>query len=108
MPRERWLGYIKEYDGTTLMECYISPSINHLRLGELFMLQRRRVHQAMRLMKCLAVYSGQALWQSVIIPEEHSVEEKADTESVLSVHPNSIVGFTEAGWSEDLEKMREE
>ena len=29
MPRERWVGYIKEYDGGTLMECYIHPAVNY-------------------------------------------------------------------------------
>jgi histone acetyltransferase len=27
MPKERWFGYIKDYDGGTLMECYIHPGI---------------------------------------------------------------------------------
>jgi hypothetical protein len=23
MPKDRWVGYIKDYDGGTLMECYV-------------------------------------------------------------------------------------
>ena len=30
MAKERWYGYIKDYDGGTLMECYIHPAINFL------------------------------------------------------------------------------
>lgn len=28
MPRSRWRGYIKDYDGGTLMECYINKTID--------------------------------------------------------------------------------
>ena len=28
MPRKRWRGYIKDYDGGTLMECYVNPNID--------------------------------------------------------------------------------
>ena len=27
MPKERWVGYIKDYDGGTLMECRINPKV---------------------------------------------------------------------------------
>jgi hypothetical protein len=27
MPRERWIGYIKDYDGGTLMECRINNKV---------------------------------------------------------------------------------
>ena len=29
MPSERWKGYIKDYDGGTMMECYIHPTIDY-------------------------------------------------------------------------------
>lgn len=29
----RWTGVIKEYDGGTLMECYVHPNVNYLQLG---------------------------------------------------------------------------
>ncbi len=28
MPPERWKGFIKDYDGGTLMECFIHPKID--------------------------------------------------------------------------------
>merc|ERR1712224_857517 len=30
MPRERWKGYIKDYDGGTLMECKINMKVDYL------------------------------------------------------------------------------
>ena len=37
MPKERWVGFIKDYDGGTLMECYIrKTSPSHLILTHPF------------------------------------------------------------------------
>ncbi len=32
----RWTGYIKEYDGGTLMECYVHPNVNYLCIPKVF------------------------------------------------------------------------
>ena len=36
MPREQWVGYIKDYDGGTLMEYVIHPKIPHADLVNMF------------------------------------------------------------------------
>jgi histone acetyltransferase len=33
MTKERWKGYIKEYDGGTLMECRINPKVTHYHIA---------------------------------------------------------------------------
>ena len=40
MPKERWFGYIKDYDGGTLMECVVHPQIDYFRIGELIAKQK--------------------------------------------------------------------
>lgn len=35
MPTERWKGYIKDYDGGTLMECYVHPFIDYSNISSL-------------------------------------------------------------------------
>ncbi len=30
MPKTQWSGFIKDYDGAHLMECYIHPTLNYL------------------------------------------------------------------------------
>jgi len=40
LPREKWAGYIKDYDGGTLMECKIHPRVNYLRVPEIIKSQR--------------------------------------------------------------------
>lgn len=36
LPRERWVGFIKDYDGGTLMECIIHPKVPYTDLVNLF------------------------------------------------------------------------
>lgn len=39
-PKSKWFGYIKDYDGGTLMECLIYPNFNYLRTASLVHKQR--------------------------------------------------------------------
>ncbi len=43
MPKERWEGYIKDYDGGTLMECEIHPEVNYLDIPGMVRRQRKVV-----------------------------------------------------------------
>lgn len=43
MPKSNYVGYIKDYDGGTLMECYIHPTIDYLRIREMIAEQRKWV-----------------------------------------------------------------
>eukprot|EP01054_Gregarina_sp_Poly1_P003737 Gregarina_sp_Poly_1__3736@NODE_2105_length_2679_cov_58_514931_g681_i2_p1_GENE_NODE_2105_length_2679_cov_58_514931_g681_i2NODE_2105_length_2679_cov_58_514931_g681_i2_p1_ORF_typecomplete_len589_score64_66Bromodomain/PF00439_25/4_1e27Acetyltransf_1/PF00583_25/1_5e03Acetyltransf_1/PF00583_25/1_3e10Acetyltransf_10/PF13673_7/6_9e02Acetyltransf_10/PF13673_7/5_3e10Acetyltransf_7/PF13508_7/2_7e06Acetyltransf_9/PF13527_7/0_00041Acetyltransf_4/PF13420_7/1_4e03Acetyltransf_4/PF13420_7/0_02GNAT_acetyltran/PF len=124
MPKERWTGYIKDYDGGTLMECYISPTIDYLNLGSIFMQQRRVVYQAMRLLKSLRVYSGAALWSNYQMKATVKDERLSDTISsavlpvsadlppintkteLVRLDPKSIPAFIEAEWTEELYRPR--
>jgi histone acetyltransferase len=41
MPKGRYLGLIKDYDGGTPMECYVHPSIDFTRIPEMLQAQRQ-------------------------------------------------------------------
>lgn len=40
MPSERWKGYIKDYEGGTMMECYVHPIIDYSRVSEIIKNQK--------------------------------------------------------------------
>lgn len=46
MPRPNWFGYIKDYDGGTLMECTIHYQIDYLRITSMVHQQRKVRHEA--------------------------------------------------------------
>ncbi|KAF8817954.1 histone lysine acetyltransferase GCN5-A, partial [Cardiosporidium cionae] len=86
MPKDRWFGYIKDYDGGTLMECYISPNINYLRLSEMLTEQKKAVRQSINEVKKLKAYAGIRFWQE---------------NPGVALHPKTIQGLVEAGWREE-------
>jgi len=43
MPQERWVGYIKDYDGGTLMECFVNTAVNYLNVPAMLKAQRERI-----------------------------------------------------------------
>lgn len=47
MPKSQWTGFIKDYDGAHLMECYIHPTVNYLDV------RTHRTHAPVCLFVCL-------------------------------------------------------
>lgn len=59
MERERWYGFIKDYDGGTLMECKIHPYLNYLAVKELIRMQKEAWSVKMRdISRSHIVYPG--------------------------------------------------
>ncbi|KAH8741398.1 hypothetical protein FG386_003245 [Cryptosporidium ryanae] len=81
MPKERWFGYIKDYDGGTLMECYIEPGINYLRLSDLFHEQKMTLLKAINKIRPLKVYPGLKLWENYSRNEQLCENNKDNLES---------------------------
>jgi histone acetyltransferase len=49
MPKGRFQGLIKDYDGGTMMECYVHPSIDYTRIPEMIQSQREFILSMVRL-----------------------------------------------------------
>lgn len=41
MPRELWKGYLKDYEGSTLMECLLDPEIDYINIGNFISAQKK-------------------------------------------------------------------
>jgi histone acetyltransferase len=64
MPKERWVGYIKDYDGGTLMECYIHPGMDYLNVPKIVAKQRAFVYdRLLARSQSGAVFSGLEVFQ---------------------------------------------
>ena len=63
MPNERWFGFIKDYEGGTLMECRISPKVDYLRLFAILNEQQEAVQRAILRLKPPRVFPGLTCWQ---------------------------------------------
>jgi len=48
LPRKNFLGYIKDYDGGTIMECVVHKKINFLRVPEMIAIQRKALNDKIK------------------------------------------------------------
>jgi N-acetylglutamate synthase-like GNAT family acetyltransferase len=64
MPKERWFGYIKDYDGGTLMDCYVHPNMDYLQVHAIVQKQRTFIFQRLQeKSESGTVYDGLGLFQ---------------------------------------------
>ncbi|GAB5361934.1 hypothetical protein AAMO2058_000755500 [Amorphochlora amoebiformis] len=86
MPAERWTGYIKDYDGGTLMECKISSLVCYTKIRKMIQLQRDCVLEKVKqISSSHVVYPGLTAFKNA---------------STLQV--KDIAGVQEAGWNESM------
>ncbi|GAU33232.1 hypothetical protein TSUD_333550 [Trifolium subterraneum] len=59
LEKDRWQGYIKDYDGGILMECKIDPKLPYTDLSTMIRRQRQAIDEKIReLSNCHIVYTG--------------------------------------------------
>ncbi|KAI3760134.1 hypothetical protein L1987_50524 [Smallanthus sonchifolius] len=90
LEKERWHGYIKDYDGGILMECKIDPKLPYTDLSTMIHRQRQAIDEKIReLSNCHIVYPGiDFLKKEAGIPKRICKLE-------------DIPGLREAGWTPD-------
>lgn len=91
LPQSLWVGYIKDYEGGTLMQCTINPKVEYMNVKKTLALQKRAVlYKIYKAAENLKENPGLDYWKK---------------------HPNSqlnpakIPGLIEAGWSPDMERI---
>jgi len=111
MPKERWVGYIKDYDGGTLMECRINPKVNYLDIPGMIKAQREAVYERIkRVSNSHAIYPGLKIFENVepgkeisipieSIPGFLEVIKQRTTKSATTPYRR---GLKEAGWTPEM------
>lgn len=90
LDKERWQGYIKDYDGGILMECKIDPKLPYVDLATMIRRQRQAIDEKIReLSNCHIVYSGIDFQK-----KEAGIPRRL-------MKPEDIPGLREAGWTPD-------
>ncbi|XP_016464427.1 histone acetyltransferase GCN5 isoform X2 [Nicotiana tabacum] len=90
LEKERWQGYIKDYDGGILMECKIDPKLPYTDLSTMIRRQRQAIDEKIReLSNCHIVYPGIDFQK-----KEAGIPKKA-------IKVEDIPGLKEAGWTPD-------
>ncbi|XP_061369075.1 histone acetyltransferase GCN5-like [Gastrolobium bilobum] len=88
LEKDRWQGYIKDYDGGILMECKIDPKLPYTELSPMIRRQRQAIDEKIReLSNCHIVYTG----------IDFQKKEAGIPKKIIE----DIPGLREAGWTPD-------
>ncbi|CAM8966001.1 hypothetical protein QQ045_003758 [Rhodiola kirilowii] len=90
LDKERWHGYIKDYDGGILMECKIDPKLPYTDMSTMVRRQRQVIDEKIReLSNCHIIYPGIDFQK-----KEAGIPKKL-------IKPEDIRGLEQAGWTPD-------
>jgi len=92
LPRELWVGYIKDYEGGTLMQCAMLPNVDYLRARETLQEQKEAIMGKIR-----------QLSQSHVIHQGLSVFRNAPPG--FKIDPKDVPGLRESGWTPEMDAI---
>jgi len=94
LDKSLWMGYIKDYEGGTIMQCSMLPRIRYLEVGRMLLKQKETVLAKIRAMsKNHIVHQPVKQWANGII---------------TPIDPLSIPAIRATGWSPDMDKLARE
>ncbi|OAL64158.1 histone acetyltransferase GCN5 [Trichophyton rubrum] len=88
-----WMGYIKDYEGGTLMQCTLLPRVRYLEAGRMLLKQKECVQAKIRTFNTNDV---------VHQPPEQWVNSHGD---IAPIDPLSIPAIRATGWSLDMDEL---
>ncbi|KAF2465877.1 histone acetyltransferase GCN5 [Lindgomyces ingoldianus] len=94
LPKSAWMGYIKDYEGGTLMQCTMLPRIRYLEVGRMLQKQKETVQAKIR-----------SLSKSHII---HQPPRQWANDVVTPIDPFSIPAIRALGWSPEMDELARE
>ncbi|SCU92359.1 LANO_0E00518g1_1 [Lachancea nothofagi CBS 11611] len=87
-----WMGYIKDYEGGTLMQCSMLPRIRYLDAAKILILQEAAIQRKIKLVsKSSVVHAG--------------LKHFKDLSNIKPIDPMEIPGLKEAGWTPEMDEL---
>ncbi|KAK3674227.1 histone acetyltransferase [Recurvomyces mirabilis] len=95
LDKPKWMGYIKDYEGGTIMQCSMLPKIRYLESGRMLLKQKATVHAKIRAVsKSYEIHKPPAAW-SKTKPGDPFPE----------INPLDIPAIRATGWSPDMDAL---
>ncbi|KXX73434.1 Histone acetyltransferase GCN5 [Madurella mycetomatis] len=94
LDRSVWMGYIKDYEGGTLMQCSMVPRIRYLEAGRMLLKQRETVLAKIR-----------SLSRSHVVHQPPRAWARHGAGAVTPVDPLSLPAIHATGWSPDMDEL---
>lgn len=87
-----WMGYIKDYEGGTLMQCSMLPRIRYLDAAKILLLQEAAIQRKIR-----------TISKSHIVRK--GLKQFEDLSNIVPIDPMTIPGLKEAGWTPEMDEL---
>ncbi|WWC94259.1 hypothetical protein V866_001099 [Kwoniella sp. B9012] len=93
-PRERWVGYIKDYEGGTIMQCTMLPKVKYMEVHQMLADQKAAILAKIRtISRSHIVHPGLAIFRDRKPGEE------------IKLTKEQVPGLAESGWNPDLDDI---
>ncbi|KAJ1993522.1 histone acetyltransferase [Coemansia spiralis] len=92
LDKRLWMGYIKDYEGGTLMQCSMVDKVEYLRVKEILAVQREAVLEKIR-----AKTKSQIVYPGLKFFKENS--------GLTHIDPFTIPGIAESGWTPEMDEI---
>lgn len=90
LDRSLWMGYIKDYEGGTIMQCSMLPKIRYLESGRMLLKQKETVYAKIRAFsKSHVIHQPPKEWKN----------------GACKIDPMDIPAIKESGWSLDMDEL---
>ncbi|KAI9725668.1 MAG: histone acetyltransferase [Chrysothrix sp. TS-e1954] len=90
LDKPRWMGYIKDYEGGTIMQCSMLPVIRYLESGRMLLKQKEAVQAKIRAVsRSFNVHPPPTEWRN----------------GIRKIDPLTIPAIKETGWSPDMDEL---
>ena len=90
LDRSVWAGYIKDYEGGTIMQCTLLDKVDYLDVASTVAVQREAILEKIRQMsKSHVIHEGLPLFQP-------------GQPDGVTVDPKDVPGLRESGWTPDM------
>nr|OQO30089.1 hypothetical protein B0A51_02651 [Rachicladosporium sp. CCFEE 5018] len=95
LDRPKWMGYIKDYEGGTIMQCSMLPKIRYLDSARLLLKQKAAVHAKIRAVsKSYEVHAPPPEWAKL-----------KPGSTLPEIDPMSVPAIRATGWSADMDAL---
>src|SRR6201996_2219960 len=92
LDKPKWMGYIKDYEGGTIMQCTMIPRVRYLEAGRMLVKKKEAVMAKIRsVSKSHVVHLPPTEWNP--------------GSTIKPIDPMSIPAIKESGWSPDMDML---
>ena len=96
LAKPKWMGYIKDYEGGTIMQCSMLPRIRYLTSNIMLLKQKAAVHAKIRSVSQASyeVHAPPTIWRKVKPGQE-----------LPALDPMDVPAIKATGWSESMDSL---